>query len=125
MDYIPEFLAQKKFAVVGSFRDETKVAYSIVQSLLKRGYKVFPVNPTAKEVVGLTVCPSVKELPEAVDVVDLVTPPEATEKIVKDCQKLGIIRIWMQPGAESFPAIEFCKTHGIKVVAYNCIMKYL
>lgn len=125
MDIVSEFLNCKNFAVVGSFKDESKVAYRIVRSLLRHGYNVFPVNPNAKEVAGLSVYPSVAALPPGVEVVDLVTPPAATEKIVRDCLDLGLTRVWMQPGAESPAAIVFCKDNGIQVIDHDCVMMHL
>lgn len=119
---VGEFLQQKRFAVIGSFRNESKVAYRILRVLKGLGYKVFPVNPRLKEVDGLTCYSSVKEIPETMDVADLVTPPEATEKIVRECKEKGIARVWLQPGAESENAIRFCKEHGISVIFNLCLM---
>lgn len=121
---INEFLRQKKFAVAGSFRNESKVAYRILKDLISKGYEVYPVNPNMKKVEELTCYASVLDIPETVGVVDLVTPPEVTEKIVEQCAKKGITRIWMQPGAESEKAIELCKSNNIKVVHSVCVMMH-
>ena len=121
-ELIKEFLSQKSFAVVGSFKNETKVAYKIFRVLKQKGYEVYPVNPNVKEVDGEKCYPSILDLPKTVDVVDLVTPPSATEEIVKQCLQKGIKYIWMQPGAESEKAIEFCKENDIKVIYNTCIM---
>jgi predicted CoA-binding protein len=64
----------------------------------------------------------VKEIPESVDVVDIVTPPQITEKIVRECKEKSISRVWIQPGAESKDVIEFCKDNNIEVVHNLCIM---
>lgn len=121
-ELIKEFLSQKSFAVIGSFKNETKVAYKIFRVLKQKGYEVYPVNPNVKEVDGVKCYPSILDLPKTVDVVDLVTPPSATEEIVKQCLQKGIKCIWMQPGAESEKAIEFCKENDIKVIYNTCIM---
>ena len=122
-DLIDEFMAQKIFAVAGSFRNEEKVAYKILKDLKARGYKVYLVNPQSKEVDGLKCYPSIIDIPEVVDVVDLVTPSSATEQIVKQCLEKGIKRVWIQPGAESETAIKYCNENNIKVVYNACIMK--
>ena len=121
-DLVKDFLKQKRFAVVGSFRNESKYAYRILKTLKEKGYEVYPVNPSLGEVDGLTCYPSVKDIPDSVDVVDIVTPPQITEKIVRECKEKGISRVWIQPGAESKTVIEFCKDNGIKVVRNLCIM---
>jgi len=121
-DLVKDFLKQKRFAVVGSFRNESKYAYRILKTLKEKGYEVYPVNPSLREVDGLRCYPNIKEIPDSVDVVDIVTPPQITEKIVRECKEKGISKVWIQPGAESKTVIEFCKDNGIKVVFNLCIM---
>ena len=121
-DLVKDFLKQKSFAVAGSFKNEFKYAYRILKTLKEKGYEVYPVNPRLREVNGLTCYPSVKEIPESVDVVDIVTPPQITEKIVGECKEKGISRVWIQPGAENQTAIKFCKDNNIEVVYNLCIM---
>ena len=121
-DLVKDFLAQRRFAVAGSFRNESKYAYKILKTLKKKGYEVYPINPRLKEVYGLTCYSSLKDIPGQVDVVDIVTPPEITEKIVRECREKDITRVWIQPGAESEEAIKFCKKNGIKVVYNLCVM---
>ncbi len=121
-DIIKKFLAQKNIAVVGSFRSKEKVAYKIFLQLKEKGYNVFPVNPSISELEGVKVYGSVLEISEKVDAIALVTPPEATERIVEECKKKGIKYVWMQPGAESENAIKFCEHNNIKVIHDSCLM---
>lgn len=121
-ELIKEFLTQKSFAVIGSFKNESKYAYKILKDLTQKGYKVYPVNPNLKEVEGLKCYPTILDIPLAVDVVDIVTPPQVTEQIVKQCFQKGISRIWMQPGAESEEAIKFCQENNMKVIHNACVM---
>ena len=121
-ELIKDFLKQKSFAVVGSFRNETKYAYQILNILKNKGYEVYPVNPRIKEVEGLKCYPSIKDVPVVCDVADIVTPPKITEKIVRECKEKGIKRVWLQPGAESQDAINFCKENEIKVIYGLCVM---
>ena len=121
-DLVKDFLKQKRFAVVGSFRNESKYAYRILKTLKEKGYEVYPVNPSLREVDGLICYPSVKDIPDSVDVVDIVTPPQITEKIVRECKEKGISKVWIQPGAESKTVIEFCKDNNIEVIYNLCIM---
>ncbi len=119
---VKDFLKQKRFAIAGSFRNESKYAYRILKTLREKGYEVYPVNPRLKEVEGLACYPSVKDIPGSVDVIDIVTPPQVTEKIVEECKETGISRVWIQPGAESQTAIKFCKDNSIEVVYNLCLM---
>lgn len=119
---IKDFLKQKRFAVVGSFRNETKYAYRILKALRGKGYEVYPVNPRLKEVEGLTCYGSVKDIPVVCDVANIVTPPKVTEKVVRECKEKGIIKVWLQPGAESDEVIRLCQDNNLQVVYNVCLM---
>jgi hypothetical protein len=119
---VRDFLKQKRFAVVGSFRNKEKFAYKILLNLLEKGYEVFPVNPRLSEVEGQVCYKTIKDIPGGVDVVNIVTPPSVTEVILKECLQKSITRAWLQPGAESPAAIKFCHDNGIKVIHSMCVM---
>jgi predicted CoA-binding protein len=121
-DIIKEFMAQKRFAVIGATDNTEKYGNHIVKNLKKRGYEVYPVNPNLDEVEGIKCYPSLSVLPCKVDVVDFVVPPQVTEEILPDCRRLGLNRIWLQPGSESKAAIEFCHQHDMQVVHDVCVM---
>ena len=121
--FITEFLNRKNtFAVVGASRDPKKYGHKIFKDLCNAGYKVYCVNPNTDEVMGKKCYPNIEVLPETPDVVDIVVPPKITEQAVKNCKKLGIKKVWMQPGSESENAIRFCRENGIDVVHRVCVM---
>jgi len=119
---VKDFLSQKSFAVAGSFRNETKYAYRIFKKLKEKDYNVFPINPRGGEIDGNKCYPSIKDISENIDVVNIVTPPKVTVNIVKECKDRGIKRVWIQPGAEDKEAIDFCKQNGIDVIHGLCVM---
>ncbi len=121
-DLINEFIAQKRFAIVGATSNTKKYGYQIFKNLRSRGYEVYPVNPRIKELEGVTCYPSLADIPVKVNVVDFVVPPEVTETVLKECKRLGLNRIWLQPGSESEAAIAFCHENGLKVVYGVCVM---
>jgi len=110
------------FAVVGASRDPEKYGHQVYRDLLNAGYRVYCVNPNASEVSGNKCFPGLEVLPIKPDVVDIVVPPKITERIVKICKKLGITKVWMQPGSESEAAIRFCEENSIDVVHGVCVM---
>jgi predicted CoA-binding protein len=110
------------FAVVGASRDPQKYGHQVYRDLKSAGYKVYPVNPSAQEVLGDKCYPDLKELPEKPDVVVTVVPPQVTEQVVRACKELGIRRVWMQPGSESKEAVRYCEESGLEVVYDMCIM---
>jgi predicted CoA-binding protein len=122
-ELINKFLEKTNiFAVVGASRDPEKYGHQVYKDLKGAGYKVYPVNPNAKEILGDKCYPDLKDLPTKPDVVNIVVPPKVTEKTVKTCKMLGITKVWMQPGSESENAIKFCHENGIDVVYGTCVM---
>jgi predicted CoA-binding protein len=121
-DLIKEFMAQKRFAIVGATDNTKKYGNEIFKNLTKRGYEVYPVNPRLKKLEGVKCYPSLADIPVRVDVVDFVVPPEVTEATLKECKRLGLERIWLQPGSESEAAITFCHKNKLKVVHDTCVM---
>ena len=122
-ELIEEFMAQKRFAVVGATDNHEKFGYRIFKNLKGRGYEVYPVNPGLEEIDGTKCYASLADIPVKVDVVDFVVPPQVGEKILKECGALGLNRIWLQPGSESEALIDFCHKHNLKVVHDACVMR--
>jgi hypothetical protein len=122
-ELINKFLEKTNiFAVVGASRDPEKYGHQVYKDLKGAGYKVYPINPNAKEILGDKCYPDLKDLPTKPDVVNIVVPPKVTEKTVKTCKILGITKVWMQPGSESENAIEFCHENDIDVMYGICVM---
>lgn len=120
---IKSFLEKENvFAVVGASRDPEKYGHQVYVDLKKAGYEVYPVNPNADEILGDKCYAQLQDLPMKPDVVDVVVPPNVTEKIVEVCKQLGVVKVWMQPGSESDRAIQFCQENGISVVHGVCVM---
>lgn len=121
-DLIREFLESGVYAVVGVSPDREKYGYRVFMDLKQGGYTVYAVNPGYDDIYGDRCYPDIRSLPEKPDVVEFVCPPKVTEEIVQALPGLGIFKAWMQPGAESEQAIEFCLENGIKVLYDICIM---
>ena len=121
-ELIKEFMAQRRFAVIGATDNPEKYGNQIVKNLKKRGYTVYPLNPRLAQVEGLPCYAALDDLPEKPDVVDFVVPPSVAEKTLETCLRLGLDRIWLQPGSESEAALAFCQEHGMKVVHDVCVM---
>jgi len=122
-ELIKEFLRKKNiYAVIGVSRDPKKYGHRVYKDLKMSGYRVYPINPNADEILGDKCYHSLKELPERPDVVDIVVPPMITVDIVKECKELGIKKVWMQPGSESKKAINFCKENDINIIHGICVM---
>jgi predicted CoA-binding protein len=119
-----EFLAQPRIAVAGVSRDEKQPANLIYRRLRSTGHEVFAVNPIAEELEGDPCFATVSDIPGGVDGVVVVTPPEATERVVADCASAGIPRVWLHrgigPGSTSEAAVAYCRVHGMSVIPGGC-----
>lgn len=113
---IGEFLGASAFAVAGASDDPSKFGHRCYAALLRHGYRVYPINPSAATVLGNPAYPDVTSLPEPVQSLNIVTPPRVTEKVVEDAIAAGVRHLWMQPGAESPAAIRRAEEAGLSVV---------
>lgn len=109
-------------AVVGATDNPSKYGFVIYRDLKRKGYRVYPVNPNRAEVDGDKAYPSLAELPETPTIVNVVVPPRVTMRILKSCLELGLMNVWLQPGAESPDAIAFLQEHEFNYLAHACIM---
>ena len=128
---IDDFLAQKRIAIAGVSRDKSRhpVGNLIYRRLKDTGHEVIPVNPQMSSFEGAPCYPDLKSIPGAVDGVVVTTRPEATDKIVRDCESAGVRRVWMHQslaaGTSVSPmAVEYCREHDISVIAGACPMMY-
>lgn len=124
MASITKFLNQKTLAVVGVSRSEKKFSYRLYRSLKGKGYQLFAVNPNTDRIDGESCFGNIQSLPQQVSGVVIIVPPNQTEKVVKDAAAAGINHIWIQQGAESKEAIDFCKHSGINVIHNQCILMF-
>jgi predicted CoA-binding protein len=121
-EQIRGMLEQKVWAVVGATDNEDKFGYKIFKLLKKSGYKVFPVNPGLKKVLGETCYPSLSVLPEKPDAVNFVVPPKVGEAIVAECAALGIKNVWLQPGANEDNVVSAAHKAALNVISHSCIL---
>jgi len=85
-------LKPKSVAVVGASSQPGKIGYTVIENLIKGGYKgkLYPINPTATEILSLPVVPSVTALPEAVDLAVITVPVKLVAQVVEECGQKGI-----------------------------------
>ena len=123
---IEQFLTSEVFGVVGASSRRHKYGNKVLRCYQQNNRSAIPVNPVEEEIEGLKVVASVADLPDEVQSISLITPPQVTEKIVEQAAARGIRNIWMQPGAESPAAIEFCRQEGLNLIADgSCVLVVL
>jgi len=113
----------KVVAVVGiSPKPERPSYYTTEKVVKKRRHKIYLVNPryAGEEIFGIKVLPSLKDIPEPVDIVNVYRNPAHVEPIVQEAIEIGAKVVWLQPGAENLEVIEKYKDK-IKFVYNACI----
>ncbi len=122
-DKINQFLAGKRFAVVGASTNREKYGNKVLRVYQQRGLDVVPVNPKDGEIEGLTAYADLASVPGTIDGISIITPPKVTEQIVAQALDRGIKNFWMQPGAESPAAVARAEQAGANVIAGGpCIL---
>lgn len=111
----------RKIAVVGCSRNPEKDAYKVPKYLKEHGYRIIPVNPLAKEILGEKAYRTLSEVEEPIDIVDIFRPSEEVLEIVHEAIKIKPRVIWMQLGIENKEAEELARGNGIEVVADRCM----
>lgn len=129
LETIEDFLAQKRIALIGVSHKPGSFSLPVFQELIRRGYDVVPVNPHTAEFQGRRCFARVQEIQPPVQAALLMTSPEVTDTVVRDCAEAGISRVWMHrgagQGAVSPQAVEFCRERGIRVVPGQCPLMFL
>jgi len=87
---LKKLLKPSSVAVVGASPQLDKVGNIIVRNMMEGQFRLYPVNPNHQEISGLKCYPSVRSLPETVDVVILAISAHSTLEMVKECVKVGI-----------------------------------
>jgi len=110
-------------AVVGLSPKPARPSYRVASYLKRNGYKIIPVNPGAREILGEVCYPDLSAIPEPVDVVDIFRRSEEVSAIVEEAIKIGAKAVWMQEGVINEEAAACAKEAGLLVVMDECMLK--
>lgn len=108
-------------AMVGASSNPEKASYRIMRQLQKAGYRVIPVNPRETEILGERAYPSLIDIPERVDIVDVFRRAEDTPQIADEAVTIGAKTFWLQEGISNEDAAARARTGGLNVVMNACI----
>jgi predicted CoA-binding protein len=111
----------KTIAIVGLSANWFRPSNFAAKYMLDHGYRVIPVNPAYEEVLGQRCYPSLREIPEQVDMVDVVRRPDDVAPIVEDAIAIGARVLWLQIGVINHGAVARAKEAGLDVVMDRCV----
>lgn len=113
----------KTIAVVGLSSNPMRPSFGVSRFLQRHGYRIIPVNPNETEVLGERAYPSVKDVPEQVDIINIFRRPARVPEVIDDALAKGARCIWMQEGVVNHEAAKKAEEVGMSVVMDRCILK--
>ena len=123
MSEIKDILSKyKTIAMIGVSKDPTKTSTIVMKYMQKYGYKVIPVNPSAKgkKILGEDVYEKITDIKEPVDIVDVFRPSIEAFPIAEDVLKIGAKVLWLQLGIRDENAKKLMEKNNIDYVENKC-----
>ncbi len=123
-DAIGELLkGARNIAVVGLSNSPLRASHGVAAYLQTQGYRIIPVNPTIDGALGEKSYPSLLDVREKIDIVDIFRRPEFVPQVVEQAIQIKVPAIWMQEGVIHEAAAEKARRAGIFVIMDHCILK--
>ena len=123
MSEIKEILSKNKtIAMIGVSKNSSKPSTIVMKYMQKYGYKIIPINPSAKgeKILGEEVFGKLDEIKIPIDIVDVFRPSKEAVEIAKDTVKIGAKVLWLQLGISSNEAKAIVETNNIDYVENRC-----
>ncbi len=111
----------KTVAIVGLSPKPERDSHKVAKYLKDNDYRIVPVNPGQKEILGEKCYPNLRAIPFSVDMVDIFRKPQAIPPVVDDAVEIGAKAIWMQLGIAHNRAADKARKAGLAVVMNRCI----
>jgi uncharacterized protein len=114
-------LNARTVALVGLSGDELRASHFVGYYLQRHGYRVIPVNPREERVLGERAYPTLADVPERIDVVDVFRDPAAVPGIASEAVAVGARALWLQFGVISPEGARIASEGGLDVVMDRCL----
>ena len=111
----------KTIAMVGASSNPEKTSHGIMKKLQSVGYRVIPVNPNEKEILGEACYASLLDIPEQIDIVDVFRKAETTVSIAEEAVKIKAKALWLQSGIINEETAAIAKQGGLLMIMDECI----
>lgn len=121
---VNDFIQCKNLALLGLSKTKGKFGNYAYKELTSRGYHVFAVHPTEKEIEGIPCFPSLLSIKEKVGGVFVSVSPKNIPSILQEISSTGLKNVWLQQGCESLEAIDQANKLGLNLVSKKCILMY-
>lgn len=115
-----EMLKLKHWAIIGVTDDHSRFGYKIPICMRKHGYTVYGVNPKYDRIEGEKIYHSLEEIPEKIDVLNMVVSPKFGKDYLKKAHSMGIQNVFFQPGSYDEEILELAKELNFNIVT-DCV----
>ena len=115
-----EMLKKEVWAVIGITDKTERFGYKIPKLLEEKNYKVYGVNPKLDELEGIKVYKNLSQVPEKIDVINMIVNPKFAKTYLEEAKELGIKSVFFQPGSYQEETIEYAKELGFNIVT-DCV----
>lgn len=120
-DLLEIIRSARSVALVGVSANPIRSSNFVAAYLVRTGLRVYPVNPAYDEVLGLPCHPTLRDLPEVPDIVDVFRSPEAIPGVVEEAIEVGAKVVWLQLGLRHEEAAARARQAGLAVVQDRCL----
>ena len=123
MSEIKDILSKfKSIAMVGVSKDPKKTSTIVMRYMQEYGFKVYPVNPSAKgeKILGEKVYAKITDINESIDIVDVFRPSKEVYEIAKDAVKINAKVLWLQLGIRDENAKKLIKDNNMEYIENKC-----
>ncbi len=120
---IKRIFSLKTIAVVGCSPKPERPSHYVAAYLKEQGYRIIPVNPGHKEILGEACYPNVLSIPGPVDVVDVFRRPEEVLPVIHEAIQIKAKALWLQDGIAHPIGEEEARKAGLLVVSNDCMMR--
>jgi predicted CoA-binding protein len=113
----------RTIAVVGLSSNPGRASNGVAGYMKRQGYRVIPVNPNEQQVFGEKSYPTLSDVPDKIDLVDIFRRSEEAGKVVDEAIKVGAKAVWLQEGVIDYAAARRAQDAGLLVVMDRCWLK--
>jgi len=115
----------KNIAIVGASSNSGRDSFKVMKFLIDYGYKVFPVNPNEKSILGIECFPDLKSINKKIDMIEVFRAKKHVYNLTKEAIEIDIDILWFQEGIIHKKAASLARKYDIKVIMDKCPKKIL
>lgn len=130
-NYLEGLIRPKSIAIIGASSHPGKIGYSVVQNLIQGGYqgKLYPINPTANEILGIKAYPTISSVPVDIDAAIITIPAKQVLEVTEECGKKGVKGLMIISSGFSeigqkdleYDLVKTAKQYGTRILGPNIV----